>query len=444
MSQRIEPRILKGFRDTLPPTAILRNKMITTMQEVFSTFGFVPIDTPALEYAEILLGKGSDETDKQMYRFADGGQRDVALRFDLTIPFARFAAMHINELGTPFKRFHIAPVWRAEKPQRGRYREFIQCDVDIIGTTSAVADAEIVGIINQTLNKLDIKHEIRLNNRKLLNGVLENLSALEKSTAVLRAIDKLDKLGKDIVAEELQRETNLNNSQVTELFSFLEISQSHSSFGETLKSLRSLLKSSELGLKGLSELELVYNCVCESSIDENTLSLDVSIARGLDYYTGTIFETRFSEVPEIGSICSGGRYDNLASLYTKQHLPGVGASFGLDRILAGLEELKRISSKSSTADVLVSCLEDSAIPTSFAIADLLRNSGLAVELYSTAAKLGAQIKYANRKEIPIAVIIGEKEKLNKTCSIKDLRSGEQKDDIAFSNAPETIRKMLNN
>lgn len=412
------------------------------MQDVFSAFGFVPIDTPALEYAEILLGKGSDETDKQMYRFADGGDRDVALRFDLTIPFARFAAMHINELGTPFKRFHIAPVWRAEKPQRGRYREFIQCDVDIIGTTSALADTEIVGVIHQTLSKLNIKHQIRLNNRKLLNGLLENLGALEKSTAVLRAIDKLDKLDKDKVAEELQREANLSSNQISELFSFMEISQANAAFGSTLSNLRSLLKSSELGMQGLNELETVYNCASESSIEDSMLSLDVSIARGLDYYTGTIFETRFAEVPEIGSICSGGRYDNLASIYTKQHLPGVGASFGLDRIIAGLEELGRISSKSSTADVLVTCLEDSAIPTSFATADLLRNNNIAVELYSTTAKLGAQIKYANRREIPIAVIIGEKEKINKTCSIKDLRSGEQKDDVAFANAADIIRKLL--
>ncbi len=440
-NKRIEPRVLKGFRDQLPQIAIPREAMLQTIREVFNSFGFVPIDTPALEYSEILLGKGSDETDKQMYRFEDNGGRDISLRFDLTVPLARFAAMHINELGTPFKRYHVAPVWRAEKPQRGRYREFMQCDVDIIGTRSLVADSEIVAIINRTLQALGIKNTIRLNNRKLLNGLLEKLNARAQSTAVLRAIDKLEKLGADIVSKELETEAGLNQNGINDIFTFLDLSKNSIKSSELLTELKKFFAGNLLGLEGVSDLETIITNTQALDIDDNACSIDLSIARGLDYYTGTIFETKLTELPEIGSICSGGRYDNLANLYTKKELPGVGTSFGLDRILAALEELGKLSGKSSTASVLVTLLDQETQAQCLALADNLRATGLAVELYTEVAKLANQLKYANKKGIEYVIIAGAKELADGVCNVKELATGEQKEAVALSDVSKLLTEV---
>lgn len=426
----IEPKILKGFRDLLPGVALLREQMIRKLQDVFCSFGFSPIDTPALEYTEILLGKGSQETDKQMYRFNDNGGRDVALRFDLTVPLARFAAMHINELGTPFKRYHIAPVWRAEKPQRGRYREFFQCDFDTIGSTSPSVDAEVLCVVHQSLCALGIRHTVRLNNRKLLNGLVQSLNATEKSPAILRAIDKLDKLGAEVVTEELKTQAELHQTQIDRIFALLELSKSNYSSSELLVELSSVLADSPLALQGVQELETIAALLDATWSESDAWRIDPSIARGLDYYTGLVFETEFSDMPNIGSIASGGRYDNLAGLYSKKELPGVGGSIGLDRILGAYEELGRISENTSTAQVLVCVLDEGTESRLAALAQHLRASGLNVELYSEASKLGTQLKYANKKSIPFAVIAGSNELAAGKLNLKDLTSGEQTDGMS--------------
>ena len=439
---QIEPRVLKGFRDLLPALTIARQQMIRCIERVFASFGFVPIDTPALEYADILLGKGSDETDRQLYRFRDQGDRDIALRFDLTVPLARFSAMHINELGTPFRRYHIAPVWRAEKPQHGRFREFVQCDFDIIGTRSIFADAEIVTIIHEVFQALDISHCMRLNNRMILNGLLDTLGAREHSGAVLRAIDKQEKLGRDLVAEELQREAGLSTEQVDRVFRFLSLSSLQNGSAQLIVELRELFSGNVAALSGVDQLETIIAVLQESGVEERFFAIDLSIARGLDYYTGTVFETVLPELRGIGSVCSGGRYDNLASLYCSRELPGVGASVGLDRLLAAADELGRLSSNSSTADVLVTILDAGTEARLAGLAAEVRRHGVSVEVYPESAKLGAQLKYADRKGIRLAVIAGKGELEQGLCSVKELRSGEQVNDVTLAQLTSFLKQRM--
>ncbi len=432
----IQPRVLKGFRDILPETAIPRAEMLQSLVEVFQSFGFSPIETPALEYAEILLGKGSEETDKQMYRFADNGKRDVALRFDLTVPLARFAAMHIHEVGTPFRRYHVATVWRAEKPQRGRYREFAQCDFDIIGTTSAIADAEIITVMHRCFETLGVNCTIRFNHRALLSCALETIDASEQSVPVLRAIDKLEKAGEEAVTKELTSEAGLNEEQIARIFLFTQLSMNATSNSETISRLRDFFESAPAETlvkaeEALNQLELVLRVLSGSGIDDRSLNLDLSIARGLDYYTGIVFETMLDELPDIGSVCSGGRYDDLASLYTKQQLPGVGASVGLDRLLAGLEELGTLKAKQTTAEVLVAVLEEAHAHFGAEVSAKIRAAGIKVELYPQISKLSQQLKYADRKNIPLVVILGEQEFQSSTCTIKSMSSGEQDKDCSI-------------
>ncbi|MFN8390991.1 MAG: histidine--tRNA ligase [Bdellovibrionota bacterium] len=439
---RIEPRVLKGFRDYLPQLAIPRTQMIRTLQEVFAAFGFSPIDTPALEYTEILLGKGSDETDKQLFRFSDQGGRDVAMRFDLTVPLARFVAMHINELGVPFRRYHIAPVWRAEKPQRGRYREFIQCDFDIIGTRSTIADAEIVSLIHSALDTLKIGHRIRLNNRLVLNGLLSGLGREGSSAPVLRAIDKLEKLGEEVVRQELRTEAGLSDGDIDRVFSFLKLSSAQLSNRDLLAELKGFFGANEIAATGLQELESVLTVAADSGLGDEVVTIDLSIARGLDYYTGSVFETTLTDLPEIGSICSGGRYNDLAGLYTKQELPGVGASIGLDRILAALEELKRTTNKSTTASVFVALLDEGTAGTCLKIANQLRQSGIATELALDYARLGNQLKYASKKGVEFVVIAGRGELDSGVCSVKNIIAGEQEDGVPIASLSEYLRNRI--
>lgn len=439
---QIEPRILKGFRDYLPEAAITRGRMIEKIVRSFEAFGFVPIDTPAIEYTDILLGKGSSETDKQMYRFPDNGGRDVSLRFDLTIPLARFAAMHINELGTPFKRYHIAPVWRAEKPQRGRYREFYQCDFDIIGTKSILADAEILAVINYTLTQLGIEHSIRLNNRKVLNGMLETVGAREKSAAVLRAVDKLDKLGPEIVMAELSEQGGLDGKQIDAVFQFVSLSGKDLPPDKLLAELRTTLGKNQLATEGIDQLEQTIARAEPLGVPAGVVSIDLSIARGLDYYTGTVFETKLIPLPEFGSICSGGRYDNLASLYTSRELPGVGASIGLDRIIGAFEELGRLSKKSSTASVLVAIVEPQAEAYCLSLARQLREAGIGVEVFPESGKLGNQLKYGDKKGIELAVIAGGREAESGTATLKNLKTGAQFEELTPARLISEIKTIL--
>ncbi len=421
----ITPRTLKGFRDFLPVSMIPREQLIETAKRVYRSYGYSPIDTPALEYLEILTGKGSEETDRQLYQFVDHGGRAVGLRFDLTVPLARFAAQHAAELGLPFKRYHIATVWRGENTQRGRYREFMQCDFDTIGTTSIVADIETALVIHDLFVQIGFSDfAIHINNRKVLNGLLQKLDLGEQSTAVLRALDKLTKVGSESVAQEIQQQAGATKEQAAEV---LKLGALTGAADTVLRELDALLAGSELGEAGVASLRQVFAGVQAAGVPADRLKLDVSIARGLDYYTGTIFETFLGQLPTIGSVCSGGRYDNLAGLFTKQQLPGVGASLGLDRLLAAMEELGLIAKVATPAQVLITYFDQDQLHAYLRLAAQLREAGLGVELYAEPKRLGQQLKYADQRGFRIAVIAGRQELSAGTCQIKDLRTGESEE-----------------
>ena len=418
----ITPQTLKGFRDCLPDQMMAREALIDIARRVYRSYGYSPIDTPALEYTEILLGKGGGETDKQMYRFNDGGERDVSMRFDLTIPFARFAAQHLNEIGTPFKRYHIAPVWRAEKPQKGRFREFIQCDFDTIGTDSNSADIETLMVIHDLFVTIGFERfTIRVNNRLLLSGLLESLDLSDKTAGVLRALDKLPKIGRDAVIKEMD-DAGLTSQQAKYV---LEITDVKGTPGEQLARIGPLLAKSEQGTLGVARLRQLFDACKTAGIAAERIELDVSIARGLDYYTGTIYETFLGDLPGIGSVCSGGRYDNLAGLFTSQKLPGVGASLGLDRLLAAMTELGMIKSASTPAQVLVTMFDEGKVAEYLRVGRTLRAAGIDTEVFTDTRKLGKQLQYASKKGFRIAVIAGDAEFAAGTWQVKDLQKGEQ-------------------
>ncbi len=425
MTERITPRTLKGFRDYPPEAMIPRERLIETARRVYRSYGFSPIDTPALEYLEILSGKGSDETDKQLYKFQDHGGRWVGLRFDLTVPLARFVAQHANELGTPFKRYHIAAVWRGENTQRGRYREFMQCDFDTIGTRSTAADIETALVIHDLFHAIGFADfTIRINNRMVLSGLLERLGLADRSTAVLRALDKLGKIGPEAVAEEMVSVAGATLEQAKQVLRLSEITGGND---DVLRQVESLVAGSEIGLSGVAKLKETLDGATAAGVPPERLRLDLSIARGLDYYTGTIFETFLDALPGIGSVCSGGRYDNLAGLFTAQELPGIGASLGLDRLLAAMEELGMIEKIATPAPVLIPFFDKDRLHDYLRLAATLRRSGIGVEVYPDAKKLGQQLKYADRRGFRIALIAGGDEFQSGVCQVKDLRSGEKQD-----------------
>ncbi|MBQ3729251.1 MAG: histidine--tRNA ligase [Spirochaetales bacterium] len=392
----IEPKVLKGFRDSLPQQEIVRQKLMAKVQQILRSFGFVPIDTPALEYTEVLLGKGGGETDKQMFRFTDNGGRDVALRFDLTVPLARFVAANQSQLSFPFKRYHISKVWRGEKPQKGRYREFWQCDFDMVGVDNAQSDFEILLLIHTCLTEMKVgAFKVSVSHRGLLNRFLTSLGIQDKNADVLRAIDKLGKIGRDGVSEIL-KEDGLSDENIAKVLDFISIDKT--SFEKTL-----LILSDMFGecpeITRLSELlQMMKAC----SIEDDFV-LDTSITRGLDYYTGIVYETLLLDMPQIGSICSGGRYNNLAGLYTKENLPGVGSCIGLDRLIAALEELKSpIVTDASYADVMVVGLKDNPA-WSESTAMKLRALGVRTDSYVGEKGLGQQFAYAEKNGIPYVV-----------------------------------------
>ncbi len=419
---RIKPVTLKGFRDHLPGPMLARERLIDTVRAVYRSYGFSPIDTPALEYSEILLGKGGEDSDKQLFRFNDQGNRDVAMRFDLTVPLARYAAQHLQEIGTPFKRYHIATVWRAEKPQKGRFREFMQCDFDTIGTTSNTADIETLFVIHDLMEQLGFTDfTIRVNNRQLLNGLLETLELADTSSEVLRCLDKLGKIGPEKVAAEMQQ-AGVTTAQAEGI---LALADCRGTPAEVLDKLESLISASETGVEGIARLRELFLACTRAGLPENRITLDPAIARGLDYYTGTIYETYLDELPGIGSVCSGGRYDDLAELFTSQPLPGVGASLGLDRLLAAMDELNLTSPDASTAPVLVTFFDATRSLDYLTVARRLRGEGIACEMFPDPRPLGKQLKYANRKGFHVAVIAGADEFDQGAWQIKELRGGEQ-------------------
>ena len=419
----IQPRTLKGFRDFLPADMIPREKLMETAREVYRSYGFVPIETPSLEYAEILCGKGSEETDRQMFRFVDNGKRDVGMRFDLTVPLARFVAQNSNELGMPFKRYQLGMVWRGEKPQVGRYREFAQCDFDTIGTTSINSDVETALVIFDLMRAIGFeKFKIRINNRKVLNGLLQKFELGEFSTEVLRAIDKLPKIGREKVQEEITNATSADPSQVEQI---LALSGINGSNADVLNKLDEVCKGNELAEQGAAELRTVISATDAVGITGDNLNIDVSIARGLDYYTGTIFETFLDDLPSIGSVCSGGRYDNLAQLFTKQQLPGVGASLGLDRLLAAMQKLEMIPAVKTTADVLIVQFDADNFNDYLKIAAALRAGGIRTEVFPEQKKMDKQFKYADRRGIRFVVIAGADELQAGKVKVKCLADGTQ-------------------
>jgi histidyl-tRNA synthetase len=422
MSNLIKPRTLRGFRDFLPEAMIPRERLIETAKQVYRSYGFVPIDTPALEYSEILCGKGSEETDRQMFRF-DHGKHDVAMRFDLTVPLARFVAQNANELGLPFKRYHVAPVWRGERPQAGRYREFIQCDFDTIGTRSIASDIETGLVIYDLMRAIGFeKFSIRVNNRKVLNGLLEKFGLAEESVGVLRSLDKLPKIGREKVAEEMREVTSASEPQVKEILQLAEVRGSNA---EVLAQLEPLAAGNELAEEGLSQLRAVIDAAASVGITDTNLQVDVSIARGLDYYTGTIYETFLDDLPSIGSVCSGGRYDNLAQLYTKQELPGIGASLGLDRLLAAMQTLEMLPATRTTADVMIVQFAKDHLQSYLGMAHQLRAGGIKTEVFPDAKKLNQQFKYADRRGFDAVLIAGDDELAANKVQVKWLADGSQ-------------------
>ncbi len=395
----IDPVVLKGFRDSLPKEEIPKKKIMRVLEDVFTSFGFAPIDTPALEYTEVLLGKGGGETDKQIFRFKDNGGRDVALRFDLTVPFARFMAAHHDEVGVPFRRYHISKVWRGENPQKGRYREFVQCDFDIVGADNALSDAEILSVMHASFEALGIdRYTFHISHRGLFSLFLSTLDLGDKVIDVLRCVDKLRKIGTDEVRKQLVEITGSEDS-ADKVIAYITAGDGRS-FMETLETLEGLSG----GRSEASErMRSIYSMLTDLGI-EKSFVFDPSSTRGLDYYTGIVYETFLDDLPSIGSVCSGGRYNDLASLYMKEKTPGVGSSIGLDRLLAALEELDSpLLKDTAAADVLIVPSIDREMSALSKAADL-RKEGIRVSMYLVPdAKMKRIYAFAESNRIPYLI-----------------------------------------
>lgn len=396
---RIEPRTLKGFQDVLPAAALRRSELIRRLEDVFRAHGYGPIDTPSLEYAEILRGKGGEESDKQLFEFDDAGGRRVALRFDLTVPLARFVAEHQNELVFPFRRYAIGHVWRGERPQKGRLREFVQCDADLVGSVGPGADAEILVLMVSAYEALAVGPvTVRINDRRILNGLLERLAPGAAPVAVLRVLDKRDKQGEAAVIDELGQ-LALPAEAARAL---VAATTPRASDEETLAALEAAVKGSAVGEEGLAHLRLVRSLVLAAGKPARSLVVDPTIARGLDYYTGLVMEARLDAFPAVGSVGSGGRYDDLAGLYTNTKLPGVGCSVGIDRLMIALEEVAgdaAAKGSRSPAEVMLTHPGPTGLDDVFRVAQALRDSGMTVETFPDDRKHATQMKYADRQQI---------------------------------------------
>lgn len=426
MGKNVKAELLGGFRDYLPAAMISRQAMLDKIQAVFERFGFLPLDTPALERSAVL---GTDDRDFSMevYRFMAGDQ-DVSLRFDLTVPLARVMAAN-PDLPRPFKRFQVGKVWRKEKPQAGRFREFMQFDADTVGSSSMLADTEIIQLMYQTLTELGVANfQIKVNNRKILNGLPELAGFdADKTKVVLRILDKLEKIGQEEVVEELKRQPDnrfdteapaLSDQAVAKILEFLSISGDDGSMVEKLTKLFRGIKVAE---EGIDEIKQIFNNLKVAEIPSSAVKFDLSVSRGLDYYTGPVFETSLLEIPEIGSVFSGGRYDNLVSRFTGSSLPATGASIGVDRLFAALEKLGRIETRPTLTNVLVTVFSAELASDSIVLANQLRSQGFNVELYLGSGGFKAQFNYAVRQEIPFVCIIGPDEKANGLVKLRDMK-----------------------
>lgn len=432
METFIQPKILKGFRDFLPQDEILRSDLIEKLTKTFRSYGFVPIDTPILEYTEILLRKSNGETEKQMFRFEDNGGRDVAMRFDLTVPFARFTAQHKEELYFPFKRYHISKVWRGEKPQAGRYREFVQCDFDTVGSDSAVSDFETLSLMKAALSAIGVDEiKIHVNHRGIFNRFLKKLGLSEKSEDILRAVDKIAKVGEEKVSAELEEITGSADSSAK----IIDYIKPLSSFEETLSHIEELAGGEDEDSK---RMKTIFSMMKAAGI-EGTYMLDPAITRGLDYYTGIVYETFLEKLPSIGSVCSGGRYDNLAGLYMKEKLPGVGSSIGLDRLIAGLSELGITNAKGSYLDVEIFNTDENLNVQYQELAAKLRKEGISVEVFPDTVKINKQYSVTDKKQIPWGIMLSSNSETANTITLKNLKTREIFESISIEDAARKIK-----
>ena len=423
--ERIKPRTLSGFMELLPGKQAKMERMMEILRTTYAQYGFAPLDTPVIEDAQILLAKGGGETEKQIYRFTKGDS-DLALRFDLTVPLAKYVALHYGELAFPFRRYQIGKVYRGERAQRGRFREFYQADIDIIGdgSLSILNEAEIPAVIYKIFRGFGLNRFcIRVNNRKLLNGFYAMLGLEEKSGDVMRTVDKLEKIGAEKVREILVDDLALTDEQAQDILRFMAITGSNA---QVLSALEGYKGRNETFDTGLSELYAVTANLAAFGVPESHFAVDLTIARGLDYYTGTVYETTLLDYPQIGSVCSGGRYDNLAEYYTDKKLPGVGISIGLTRLFYVLDEQGLLSDNAGDASVQALVLPMTADPApAIALAEALRTGGLRVQLYGENKKFKQKMSYADKLGVPFAVLLGEDEINAGKCSVKDMRSGEQ-------------------
>ena len=421
--KKTEPRTLPGFMELLPQEQILFNQIKDTIKNNYEKFGFLPLDTPIIEDSNVLLAKAGGETEKQIYRF-NKGDNDLSLRFDLTVPLAKYVAKNYGNLAFPFKRYQIGKVYRGERAQKGRYREFYQCDIDIIGDgeLSIINDAELPNIIYNTFKELDFgKFTISINNRKILSGLFESLDLSEKIAEILRIIDKIEKIGTENVKKELEI-LNIENEKINKIIEFIKI---EGTTDEKLNALESLNIQNETYIKGLNELKEVVKYMRVFGIPDDYFKIDLSIARGLDYYTGTVYETFLDEYRLLGSICSGGRYENLAEYYTDKPLPGVGISIGLTRLFYQLNEINIIKAgKKSITDVLIIPMTDNFEYVT-KVSNNLKSEGKNVQIYYEDKKIKTKFKYADKLQIPYVAVVGEDEEKNNTYTLKNMQTGEQ-------------------
>ncbi len=440
MNTKVTPKILSGFMELLPAEQLAFNKMRDTIRDVYESFGFVPVDTPVLELSHILLAKAGGDTEKQIYRFQKG-DNDMCLRFDLTVPLARFVAQHQNDLTFPFRRYHIAKAYRGERPQKGRFREFYQADVDIIGSEklSVAYDAEIIGIIDTALSKLGLSNfKIHINNRKLLHGFYEFLGLQEQSPDILRIVDKMDKIGAENVTACL-KDLALNDTQIQSILDFAAITGTAEA---VLQALKNTQIENEAFQTGLNELETVVTAIQALGVPETHFMVDLKITRGLDYYTGTVFET-LVDGQSWGSVCSGGRYENLAGHYTDRKLPGVGMSIGLTRLFDVLRDAGFIHiGAKTTADILLLPMGDDALTHTLKTAATLRAAGIKTETAAADGKFKNKMMYANKIGVPFVGVIGSDEAAANTVAVKDMDTGTQ-ETIPVSQVVDYVSDKLN-
>ncbi len=437
----VKPRTLSGFMELLPGKQAQFERMLEILRKTYASYGFAALDTPVIEDAQILLAKGGGETEKQIYRFQKGDS-DLALRYDLTVPLAKYVALHCNDLAFPFRRFQISKVYRGERAQRGRFREFYQADIDIIGDgkLDILNEAEIPAVIYKVFTGFGLRRfQIRVNNRKILSGFYDMLELGEKSGDIMRTVDKLDKIGAEKVAALLVEECGISQEQAEKIMAFIAIRGTNA---QVLSALEGYMGRSELFDQGVQELRAVTANLSAFGVPEANFAVDLTIARGLDYYTGTVYETMLLDHPEIGSVCSGGRYDNLAGFYIEKQLPGVGISIGLTRLFYVLDEQGLLNPQlpSAPADALVLPMtQETAL--AIRLAETLRSSGLRVQLYGEQKKFKQKMAYADKLGVPFAVLLGEDEIAEGKCSVRNMRTGEQVK-LTAQEAAEYIRSAL--